>query len=276
MWLPSSYTILDYMKNNISFFLTAVLSVLMLETACSGGPSTRDEATGKLFKLRNIQSSVLLNPEQPASSPRFTLKLDLLEASGSDEVKNFFAALLYDGLNIAEYEQALLAEYRKLSASGEVTPSEDLHPLDWEYAEQMDLQTLSGRWLVIGRQVDAFTGGAHGMSQKTFYVVDRKELRTLSWEELFTDPKSPELRRLILAGLRKRSGLDEKAALSSGIYLEDEPAMTDNFFLTPEGLAFHWNPYEIAPYSEGHIEVIIPWEKLKDLLSGPGREIGGL
>jgi hypothetical protein len=266
------------MKNNISLFMTAVLSVLVLEAACTGGPSGRSEATGRLFKLRNIQSSVFLDPEQPDGSPRLNLELSLLEAPESDGLKNFFAQLLYEGLDIAGYETALLENqrdtYRETSASGGGTPGEDLQPLAWEYTEQMDIESLSGRWLVIGRLIDTFTGGAHGMSQKTYYVVDREGPRALSWEELFTDPQSPELRRLILAGLRERSGLDEKASLSSGAYFEDEPAMTANFFLSRKGIGFHWNPYEIAPYSEGHIEVIIPWEKLEDLLSGYGRETG--
>jgi hypothetical protein len=274
------FTLFSYyikkMKNNISLFMAAAFSVLVLEAACTGGPAARDGATDKLFKLRNIRSSAPLNPEQPAGSPRLKLELSLLEVSGPDNMKDFFAALLYDGLDIAEYGQALLAEhretYREISDSGEGTPGEDFPPLDWEYTEQMAIESLSGRWLVIGRWIDAFTGGAHGMSYKTFSVVDRKDLRVLSWEELFTDPQGPELRPLILAGLREYTGLNEKAPLSSGIYFEDEPAMTANFFLSREGLGFHWNPYEIAPYSEGHIEVIIPWEKLEPLLSEYGRE----
>ena len=40
----------------------------------------------------------------------------------------------------------------------------------------------------------------------------------------------------------------------------------ETFFLTPEGLGFFWNPYEIGPYVMGVIEVVIPYEKLGDAL----------
>ncbi|MDR2021554.1 MAG: DUF4163 domain-containing protein, partial [Treponema sp.] len=227
------------MKKNIFIFMTAVLSILLLEAACSGGLSARNEAAGRLFKIRNMQTSAPLDPERPDTGPRINLELSLLEASGPDGVKDFFTALLYDGLDFAEYEQAILAEYRETYREiGEETPESGFQPLDWLYAEQMELQSLSGRWLVIGRRLETFTGGVHGMSYKPFYVVDRKDLRSLSWEEFFTDPQGPELRRLILTALREQSGLDEKAPLSSGIYFDDEPDLTDNFFLHREGMGF--------------------------------------
>ena len=42
--------------------------------------------------------------------------------------------------------------------------------------------------------------------------------------------------------------------------------MTDNFFITSEGFGLNWAPYQIAPYSAGNIEIVIPWRSIRPLL----------
>ena len=39
-----------------------------------------------------------------------------------------------------------------------------------------------------------------------------------------------------------------------------------NFYITDESINYVFNPYEIAPYSLGQTEVIIPFYKLKGIL----------
>jgi hypothetical protein len=104
-------------------------------------------------------------------------------------------------------------------------------------------------------------------------VVDLQKQKALNWRDLFTDPESPDLYRSVLDGLREYAGLEKNAPLSSGIYFEDEPEISGNFFLTSDGLGFHWNPYEIGPYSEGSVKIVIPWEKINRLLNAEGRTI---
>jgi hypothetical protein len=258
----------------------AILSVLMLEAACGNGPVRQNSGNGGQFRVRNIRDSVLLDPERKGGGPRMNFDINVLEVPGSRETADFFSLLLYEGRKTREYRESIIgmyrSAYREMDLAVEGAGESSGGPatvMDWEYGEYLDLETFAGRWLVLCRVQDSFTGGAHGISQKTYYVVDRKDLRALKWDEFFADPQSPELYGLILEALRERGGLEKNAPLSSGIYFEDEPAMSSDFFLNRDGLGFHWNPYEIGPYSEGHIEALIPWGKLEPLLSEYGREI---
>ena len=49
--------------------------------------------------------------------------------------------------------------------------------------------------------------------------------------------------------------------------MTDDLAPTENFYLTPEGITFHYNVYEIAPYVMGAIQISLPYQIMEHLLS---------
>lgn len=251
--------------------------VFLCAGACqNGSPREGGEAKNR-FLLRKTARPVLLLPEQKRGSPRMNLNLVLLDVTGSREREVFFRNLLYEGRSLPEYQKALIEEYRAAFIAGqEQNPENSGAPLDWNYGEYMDFRIYQDRWIVLSREKDYYTGGAHGMRDKTYYTVDLAELKNLSHEDLLTAPESPEFYGLVLEALREKDGLEKDAPLSSGIYFYDAPETGSSFFPGPEGLGFHWNPYEIAPYSEGPVEVVIPWEKIEGLLNDRGQSIRSL
>jgi hypothetical protein len=264
-------------KNKWISFTAAALFILLIGSACKSSSSQKGEEVKQAFQLRKMALSILLYPEQISGSPRMSFNLILLDISGNEARENFFRDLLYEGRNSGEYRDVLIEGYRAdyLKMKDLHNENTDMPSMNWEYREQMDFKIFSDRWIIISRDKEYYTGGAHGMSLKTFYTVDLEELKALSWEDLFTAPESPEFYSLILEALRERSGLGKSVPLSSGIYFTDKPEISPAFFPGPGGLTFHWNPYDITPYSEGHIETLVPWEKLEPLLSEYGREIAG-
>ena len=40
----------------------------------------------------------------------------------------------------------------------------------------------------------------------------------------------------------------------------------NNFMVTPRGIVFVYNPYDIAPYDNGIIHITVPWSELKSIL----------
>jgi hypothetical protein len=68
------------------------------------------------------------------------------------------------------------------------------------------------------------------------------------------------------AELRTLTGIGETAHLQEGGFFENTITIPENFFIVPGGLGFHWDPYEIAPYAMGPIEITIPFEKLQNVL----------
>jgi hypothetical protein len=75
-----------------------------------------------------------------------------------------------------------------------------------------------------------------------------------------------ELRRMLESELRDHFEIAPGTPLSEGGLFTELPELTENCFLTTEGLVFHWDPYEIAPYSFGPVEVIIPYDELEEIL----------
>jgi hypothetical protein len=53
-------------------------------------------------------------------------------------------------------------------------------------------------------------------------------------------------------------------------FFENSVDKLEDFFLTPQGLGFQWDPYEIAPYTMGIIELVIPYDELTGMLTDLG------
>jgi hypothetical protein len=261
-------------KNKYTLCLTAGLIFFVLTASCKSGPpaAKKDKAE---FELKKTSMSLLLYPEQISGSPRMNFNLALLDVSGPGETANFFTALLYEGQKPDEYRDILIQGYRDtyMAMREFAEDGAETNAADWYYTEEMNTRALSDRGIIIGRELEYYTGGAHGASQKIYYVVDLKKMKPLYWEEFFADPESLELYGSVLEGLRIHAGLEKDARLTSGFFFEEEPEMTPNFFLTPDGMGFRWNPYEIAPYSAGPVEIVIPWGKIRNLLSSEGLEL---
>jgi hypothetical protein len=247
----------------------------VLAGACKNDPSSKKE--GKTYWLKDYASSILLFPDQPKGSPSMNLNLSILNTEKTEGKTSFFNELLYAGDTPDKYKDNLVEYCRKtyqdMQVFAGVSPGEELPAsFNWEYRETMEVWNPGGG-LIITRDVDSYTGGAHGMSTRQYYVIDAGVPRLLGLEDFFRDPQSTELRRLIYAALRNYYGLAEGMPLSEGIFFEDEPELSGNFFLSEEGLGFHWNPYEIAPYSVGQVEISLPWNTIRPLLKNSGTEI---
>ena len=111
-----------------------------------------------------------------------------------------------------------------------------------------------------------YTGGAHGM-----YGVYGLNFDTLTGEELTLEALSrdPEAFRAACVAEMVRQGL-----LMENLWFitEDEllPKMEtiadrDSWYLTDTGIVFHAAPYELAPYSEGALEFLVPYSELPGL-----------
>jgi hypothetical protein len=116
-------------------------------------------------------------------------------------------------------------------------------------------------------------GGAHGMLTRRYYVIDLESQKLLKIDDFIDDYQGDMMRELIYEELRHYSGLKRNQSLSEGIYLNDEPELTFNFYINEEGFGLHWDPYEIAPYSEGAIKIMLPWKRIRPMLLHESMEL---
>jgi hypothetical protein len=143
-------------------------------------------------------------------------------------------------------------------------------PVYDEYSESYEVTISTPSLTVFSWYREYYSGGAHGMREKTWYVIDKRANETIKRSDVFKPGSEGRLQELIESALKKQDHLESHEALSSGVYFEDTVEITDNYFFSRHGMGFHWDPYEIAPYSEGAIEVIIPYAELRSLLNQRG------
>jgi hypothetical protein len=238
----------------------------MFMSACVSAP----KAEAPRYEQHHYTFSVLLTPDQPKASPHLEIGLSLIELKYSTEQARYLNNILYAGKTYNEYKDFVLTNQREVYRTAELAVSStgDASPvsMNWKYRESIAIRNPQYQGIVIEREKEFYTGGAHGNYSKKYYVVDLDDQRVINIENMFSDYRGEQTRSLILGELRRYSGLLNNEPLSSGIFLTDDPDLSTNFFVTEDGVGLHWDTYEIAPYSEGNIEIILPWRVIRPLL----------
>jgi hypothetical protein len=104
--------------------------------------------------------------------------------------------------------------------------------------------------------INSYTGGAHGMQVIQTFAYDKTgQLLTLS--NMFFGSKNglSTLSSLVQKELLKRPGADPKWISDGAGPVEENYSA---FIATNEGLTILFGPYQVAPYSDGTIEISIP------------------
>jgi len=117
-----------------------------------------------------------------------------------------------------------------------------------------------GSLITIKTENENYMGGAHG-SYTVFYRNINILTGTLVKEkDLYNQAGLDKLPEFITEGLREKYG--EK--INEVLFETTDVQPNGNFYFNDKGVVYVYNEYEIAPYSEGLIEVLIPNEKIKE------------
>ncbi len=112
-----------------------------------------------------------------------------------------------------------------------------------------------------------YTGGAHGYTGVSYLNLNGQTGEVMAMEDLFSNLN--EVKTILEAEFRKQHKIPKEENINNtGFWFEDDT------FLLPETLGFSddhlwatYNPYEIAPYSEGIIELKVPLEQVDEYLN---------
>lgn len=107
-----------------------------------------------------------------------------------------------------------------------------------------------------------YTGGAHGMYSVVADVYDLTTGEIISEDDLFEPGFQPGVKKLLAAALEDfLSGSDADPEM-----LFSSPEPNGNFSVSDTHVTWIYNPYEIAPYAMGSIELSVSWSDLKPFL----------
>lgn len=139
----------------------------------------------------------------------------------------------------------------------------------YEYRYSIGTETVDGRegttpYII---RLDYYEGGAHGISQQLTLNFDNATGHVLTLNDIMVPGYESRLNELLLQALIKHTDTKDIEDLRKRGYLYSmDIFIPENYILGEDELTFIYNPYEIAPYSEGLIEIKINNDKLKDLL----------
>ncbi|MDR1176552.1 MAG: DUF3298 and DUF4163 domain-containing protein [Treponema sp.] len=258
------------MKKNI--FYTVLPGVLSLAVICACQTAPGKNGSARFITFSEKKSIPLTDAGEPAMTQEF----NLLDLEDGDPDSALFRSLVYGGQTAKQYaaerEKLHRTEYLEVE-SGFREENDYGESMNWYHSETVSLVTESPRILVFSKTGESYAGGAHGMQERYYFVIDRLAGRRIDTAFIIKNGAEGELTALINDALRSRADLGSGTALTEGGFYEETVEITENFFPDKAGMNFHWDQYEIAPYSMGPIEVCIPWKKLTALLSAEGEAV---
>lgn len=114
----------------------------------------------------------------------------------------------------------------------------------------------------------SYTGGAHGMYATVCHTYSLTDGFELSLADLFEARQLEILNRAIREKIADEHGATSDEELSAMGFFPESIGLTENFLITPEGITFCYNPYEIGCYALGGVEVAFTWEELSERFAG--------
>lgn len=100
-----------------------------------------------------------------------------------------------------------------------------------------------------------FLGGAHGMTTKTSYTVDKKKESLLTLEDLFT--KGYDYKTIINSQIKEQISKKPQDYFDSGSEFKGI-SEKQNFYIEDDNLVIYYQLYELAPYVFGFPQFKIP------------------
>lgn len=129
------------------------------------------------------------------------------------------------------------------------------------------LQWQGDRVLVYRVDHNEYTGGAHGIYSSMFLNIDMHTLKPLGLDDFFVPDAEVALTDLLWNQLQMDNHVTSRAELEElGYGMTGDLVPTSNFYVSPEGMTFFYNVYEIAPYAMGPVIISLPYASFKHLL----------
>ena len=130
----------------------------------------------------------------------------------------------------------------------------------------LPLNNIPSLWS-YAMDVYEYTGGAHG---NRYLLIQNYDLQTgdaVSEQDLFIDDYYEQLNTLLLEALIAQTDEAEtRKDLRRLGYSVADVVPNENFYVTDEGITYVYNPYEIAPYAMGCIQISLSWDSIRHLL----------
>ncbi|RAJ29144.1 RsiV family protein [Pedobacter cryoconitis] len=136
---------------------------------------------------------------------------------------------------------------------------------NYSRSQNLYMQYNGGGFTIVKALFDGYSGGAHNNYATTMYCFDVKNQKQLAMTDV-VNIDSVSLQKLVEKNFRIQYKVKPAEALTTQLF-DDHLAANKNFFFDTSGIAFLYNPYEVASFAQGQIVVSVPYKDLKKYLN---------
>lgn len=169
-----------------------------------------------------------------------------------------------DAQAVKQYLQDTLQPIIDDLKSGKLEPSATFCSRAWQYTPSHYGHYKNLKQITL--DYFEYSGGAHGLYGSTWYVFDDND-RRLTLADLLEKDAEPFYQLLEKTYIAQSGNDPQKNSdpIDQGWYKAVRET-ADNFYFDHDALVISYVPYAIGPYSEGQIELRLPYSELKGIV----------
>lgn len=271
------------MKSKIFILASTLLFVSCWEPKNNKGQGTEEtgDSLVQVGKLDFSKSSYNVKEKVLAGEvPNYTINIEVSYANGNSDaakcINEQLAAFLFGNTTMSiedaknHFADSLKTEYIKELKEFYDPANEYPETFAYEYIQSGLISEDAPEGIIVyTNKVEMYTGGAHGGAMINYINFVEATGELITCEMLFGD-KVEAVKKLIKEQIIKDNDCKTQAELEekrSIFALGDVFINDNNFRIDKDGILFIYNPYDIAPWSEGFISAKLSYEQLKGLIT---------
>ena len=264
-------------KNRI--IMRKTTSLLITATFALAGCTGMSTPAQLKFDSLSVEKRVALTAD--TNSPAYEMKLNVKYVKeGSDEmrksVNDAITAKIFNLHNV-DIKMAVDSFVNENSHTyiNDMRPlyEEDKCDIDkmpiYQHEAIINTRTEDGKEGIVTYYINMynFTGGAHGLEQLLTLNFDKTTGKTITLDDVMVTGYQMRLNELLQKALLEKADCKDINELHDKGYLFSmEMYPSNNFVLGKDGITFIYNPYEIAPYALGRIELKLSYSTLEPIM----------
>ncbi len=191
----------------------------------------------------------------------------------ADAINNFVRSKLYSALIGEEQPNGLndllrpYFEAYKEALQNNQNEGEDSIAA-WKFNRRISVHTNTFKVFTLKHSESSYAGGAHPNSFTNYYHFNPKNGEQFTLASFFNKGYETKLTALAEKAFRKKLSISPNTSLEDeGFWFKNKVfTLTENFWWDNEGIHFLYNPYEVAAYAVGAIEISVSYNTINELL----------
>jgi hypothetical protein len=235
--------------------------------------------TGSSFKFTNkelVKSYKNCVPESDSCSYIRLRYIEAADGKAKDKINSLIQKELLFAYEMPDHQYKNPGEMMDGFLSDYESASKQLPKfrMDWAIDANIEAYTETDYIVCISYDIYSFTGGAHPNSFTVFFNFNKETGDTISLANIFKHGFEPKLNALIDKKFREMNDLkpgdnlvDKGGLFENYIKFNYNFAITRDSVTNAKGVEFIYNPYEIASYAAGPVELVFTRAELEVILA---------